>query len=85
MSDRNRGDYPGRLSLRVRPEDKLRLEEFAYQARRPNGYILMRALDLYEAEQDRSKTGTSSMHEHDDVDEIRISSAQLKPNNESPT
>lgn len=50
MTKRNQGEYAGRLSLRVRPEDKYRLEEFAYKARRPNGYILQRALDLYEAD-----------------------------------
>lgn len=43
------GGYPARLSLRVRPEDKHRLEELAYKARRPGGYVLQQALDLYEA------------------------------------
>ena len=53
------GDYPARLSVRVREEDKHRLEEFAYRARRPNGYVLQRALDLYEADLQANESSTS--------------------------
>lgn len=63
MKQRNQGEYPGRLSLRVRLEDKHRLEEFAYKARRPNGYVLQRALDLYEAELERPQAVSDDFQE----------------------
>lgn len=54
------GEYPARMSLRLRPEDKHRLEEFAYRARRHKGYVLQHALDLYEAELEANQANETS-------------------------
>lgn len=47
-------EYPDRITIRVRTEDKLRIEELAYQRRAKLGAVITEMLDLIEA-QDKAK------------------------------
>lgn len=46
--------YPGRLALRVREEDKERIQELAYRMRMPLGEVFQMLLDLEEKHRGKS-------------------------------
>jgi hypothetical protein len=47
-------EFPARITIRVRPEDKERIEEFAWRRRVKLGTLIAEMLDLFEA-QDKDK------------------------------